>query len=86
MNQGQLLEQAHTVLRETFGYGTFRLLQEEVISSVFAGEDSLVLMPTGGGKSLCYQVPPLVLPGLTLVVSLLIALMQTKLNHCANPA
>ena len=80
MNQGQLLEQAHTVLRETFGYGTFRLLQEEVISSVFAGEDSLVLMPTGGGKSLCYQVPALVLPGLTLVVSPLIALMQDQVE------
>ncbi len=80
MNQGQLLEQAHTVLRETFGYGQFRPLQEQVIASVFARQDSLVLMPTGGGKSLCYQVPALCLPGLTIVVSPLIALMQDQVG------
>ncbi len=80
MNQTPLLEQAHVVLRETFGYGAFRPLQEEVITSVLNGEDSLVLMPTGGGKSLCYQVPALVLDGLTIVVSPLIALMQDQVE------
>lgn len=66
------------VLRRVWGYPAFRGLQAEVIDHVLAGGDSLVLMPTGGGKSLCYQVPALCLGGLTLVVSPLIALMQDQ--------
>lgn len=66
------------VLRKTFGYSAFRGRQEEVIRHVLAGGSALVLMPTGGGKSLCYQVPALCLDGLTLVISPLIALMQDQ--------
>jgi ATP-dependent DNA helicase RecQ len=66
------------VLRETFGHERFRGRQEEVVRHVLAGGDALVLMPTGGGKSLCYQVPALCLDGLTVVVSPLIALMRDQ--------
>ena len=66
------------VLRTVWGYPAFRGLQEEVIRHVLSGGDALVLMPTGGGKSLCYQVPALCLDGLTVVVSPLIALMQDQ--------
>lgn len=67
-------------LRRYFGFGGFRPLQREVIEHLLAGEDALVLMPTGGGKSLCYQLPALMEEGLTLVVSPLIALMQDQVR------
>jgi ATP-dependent DNA helicase RecQ len=68
------------VLRQYFGYRQFRPLQAEVIEAVLAGRDALVIMPTGGGKSVCYQVPAMLLPGLTVVVSPLIALMQDQVR------
>ncbi len=68
------------VLRRVFGYSTFRGAQESIIAHLIAGENAFVLMPTGGGKSLCYQIPALMRPGLTLVISPLIALMQDQVD------
>src|SRR5262249_22272626 len=66
------------VLRHTFGHATFRGLQAGVIGEVLAGRSALAVLPTGGGKSLCYQIPSLVRPGLGLVISPLIALMADQ--------
>src|SRR5579864_9241101 len=67
-------------LHERFGLEEFRPGQREVIENVLQGRDVLCVMPTGGGKSLCYQLPALLLPGLTLVVSPLIALMKDQVD------
>jgi ATP-dependent DNA helicase RecQ len=71
---------AHEVLNRVFGFGTFRPPQKDIVEHVIAGGDALVLMPTGGGKSLCYQVPSLVREGTGIVVSPLIALMQDQVQ------
>ncbi|MFE3443496.1 DNA helicase RecQ [Nocardia sp. NPDC059180] len=71
---------AQQVLRRVFGYDSFRGDQQDIVDHVVAGGDALVLMPTGGGKSLCYQVPALVRPGVGVVVSPLIALMQDQVD------
>lgn len=70
----------HAVLRARFGFTSFRPKQEQIIQSVLSGTPTLALMPTSAGKSLCYQLPALLLPGLTLVVSPLIALMQDQVQ------
>ncbi len=74
------VNKAQHILQTVFGYDSFRHNQQEIVEHVLAGEDAVVLMPTGGGKSLCYQVPALCLPGVTIVVSPLIALMKDQVD------
>ncbi|MDR9457171.1 MAG: DNA helicase RecQ [Salegentibacter sp.] len=76
MEESRLLN----TLKEYFGYESFRPLQEKIIASVFEGRDNLVIMPTGGGKSICFQLPALLLPEITLVISPLIALMKDQVD------
>lgn len=76
--QSDLLAQAREVLQHVWGYDDFRSQQADIVTRVASGEDALVLMPTGGGKSLCYQVPALMRPGTAIVISPLISLMQDQ--------
>lgn len=69
------------LLKRTFGYSTFRPLQRDIIDATLAGKDVFALLPTGGGKSLCFQLPALARPGLTVVVSPLIALMKDQVDQ-----
>jgi ATP-dependent DNA helicase RecQ len=74
------IHDAREVLKRAFGYDNFRPGQEAAVSAVLAGRDTVVVLPTGGGKSLCFQVPALILPGLTVVVSPLISLMKDQVD------
>ena len=80
MTESLTLGRAREALRAYFGYEDFRPGQERAVQSVLAGRDTLVILPTGGGKSLCYQVPALLLPRLTVVVSPLISLMKDQVD------
>lgn len=71
----------HEILKKYWGYDSFRSLQEEIVTSVLSGHDTLGMLPTGGGKSITFQVPGLVLGGLTLVVTPLISLMKDQADH-----
>ena len=74
------MESPHSILKKVFGYDSFRPGQEEIVSRLLAGQDVLAVMPTGAGKSICYQVPALLLPGITIVVSPLVSLMKDQVG------
>ena len=76
----------HPALREHFGFDDFRPGQEAVVRAALEGRDTLALMPTGAGKSLCYQLPALVFSGLAVVISPLISLMQDQVGALLDPA
>ena len=71
---------AHSLLSDVFGFDEFRPMQGDIVNAVASGEDVLAILPTGGGKSLCFQLPALLRPGLTVVISPLIALMRDQVR------
>ena len=81
-----MLNQANHVLKSVFGFDQFRASQQAIISNVLSQQNTLAIMPTGGGKSLCYQIPGIVFDGLILVISPLISLMQNQVRQLSELA
>ena len=77
---GELRERAERLLQQTFGLSEFRKGQSEVVENILSGKNTIAVFPTGGGKSLCYQLPALMMPGTTIVISPLISLMKDQVD------
>jgi len=78
------MPEALAILQKYWQHNTFRSLQKEIIDSVLSGQDTFALMPTGGGKSICFQVPALIEEGICLVISPLVALMNDQVANLQN--
>ena len=74
------IQDAYVLLKKFFGYDNFRVGQEDIISNILSGRDVLGIMPTGAGKSICYQIPAMLFSGVTIVISPLISLMKDQID------
>lgn len=75
------MNEQQNLLKKYFGYDQFKPGQDKIIEQILSGRDCLAIMPTGAGKSICYQIPAMILPGITIVISPLISLMQDQVNN-----